>query len=178
MLFHHPDEVPNDLELHAILILGGGVPTSLEEPPLYVQRRCDDAVAVLRNRHNHNNNNNNNNKSPPSQQQPTSPSSNESNTPQDHHHHHHTIPLLCSSAGTAHLPQYMDSSSGLPIWEATSSAAYLLSQYCPHHEVIPQQLFVETTSYDTIGNAFFARTTHTDLHGWNKLLVITNEVGV
>jgi hypothetical protein len=32
----------------AILILGGGVPSSLYDPPPYVKRRCDDAAAIRR----------------------------------------------------------------------------------------------------------------------------------
>lgn len=36
-------------------------------------------------------------------------------------------PLLCLSAGTAHAPQLL-SSAGLPIWEATVSAAHCLAQ--------------------------------------------------
>jgi hypothetical protein len=30
----------------AILVLGGGVPSSLYEPPIYVKQRCDDAAAI------------------------------------------------------------------------------------------------------------------------------------
>ena len=33
---------------------------------------------------------------------------------------------------------------------------------------------VETTSYDTISNAYFARSSHTDVIGWKRLLVVTN----
>ena len=39
-------------------------------------------------------------------------------------------PLLCLSAGTAHAPQLL-SSAGLPIWEATVSAAHCLAQVGP-----------------------------------------------
>jgi hypothetical protein len=37
------------------------------------------------------------------------------------------------------------------------------------------KLFMESASFDTIGNAFFARTMHTDVRGWRNLLVITSE---
>jgi len=76
--------------------------------------------------------------------------------------------ILCLSAGTVHKPQLI-SADGLPVWEATSSAAYLLDAGLP-----ADSIFVETVAYDTIGNAFFARTTHTDLTGWRRLLVITS----
>jgi len=39
----------------------------------------------------------------------------------------------------------------------------------------PESIYVETSSYDTIGNAYFARTTHTEFNGWRKLLIVTNE---
>ncbi len=38
-----------------------------------------------------------------------------------------------------------------------------------------RDVFVETTSFDTIGNAFFARTDHCSLAGWKRLLIITSE---
>ena len=34
--------------LDVVLVLGGGRPISLTEPPLYVQRRCDDAATIVR----------------------------------------------------------------------------------------------------------------------------------
>jgi hypothetical protein len=36
-------------------------------------------------------------------------------------------------------------------------------------------VYVETTSYDTIGNAVYNRTTHTDIIDWRRLLIVTNE---
>ena len=150
------EDLPSQVD--AILILGGGVPSALDEPPVYVQQRCDDAAAVI------------------AKIVPT--------------------PILCLSAGTAHLPQLM-SADGRPIWEATSSAAYLAKAHG-----IQDQVYVETTSFvslrddlcclgfrffflthqtvckDTIGNAYFARTSHTDIVGWRRLLVVTNHVSV
>jgi hypothetical protein len=79
------------------------------------------------------------------------------------------LPILCLSAGTAHLPQAL-SADGLPIWEATACAGYLEKQHG-----MTKNVFVETTSYDTIGNAFYTRTTHTDVNGWRNLLIITSE---
>jgi uncharacterized SAM-binding protein YcdF (DUF218 family) len=106
---------------------------------VYVQRRCDDAAAVLK-RH------------CDSSQSKVS-----------------LLPILALSAGTAHLPQLM-SKDGLPVWESTSSAAYLQKRHGLRN------VYVETTSYDTIGNAYYARTGHTDINGWRRLLIVTNEV--
>jgi hypothetical protein len=46
----------------------------------------------------------------------------------------------------------------------------------PKYPIGEEHLFVETTSYDTISNAYFARTGFTDVAGWKKVLVVTNEV--
>lgn len=129
-IFNRINELPDRFD--AILILGGGVPTSLDEPPVYVQKRCDDTAAVI---------------------QKVGPT-----------------PILCLSAGTAQMPQLM-SASGRPIWEATASAAYLAKTHG-----IKDQVYVETNSFDTIGNAYFARTSHTDIAGWRRLLIVTNHV--
>lgn len=144
VLFTSPDEIPSSLvtSFDAILVLGGGVPSSLTEPPVYVRQRCDDAASIVKRR------------------QAGAAIDRKISS---------TLPILCLSAGTAHMPQLL-AVDGLPIWEATSSAAYLQQHYELDH------LFVETTSYDTIGNAFFARTSHTDLAGWRRLLIVTNEV--
>jgi uncharacterized SAM-binding protein YcdF (DUF218 family) len=147
-LFHNPSDIPEKIlaRFDAILVLGGGVPQSLEEPPAYVQRRCDDAASVVESR---------------KIIQPTKYKKQKTAT---------TLPILCLSAGTAHLPQLM-SADGLPIWESTASAAYLQKRYG-----LVDNVYVETTSFDTIGNAFYARTTHTDIAGWKRLLIVTNEV--
>jgi uncharacterized SAM-binding protein YcdF (DUF218 family) len=147
-LFHSPTEIPEKIlaRFQAILILGGGVPQNLEEPPAYVQRRCDDAASVVQIR---------------KIIQPTSKKGKQKSTA--------SLPILCLSAGTAHLPQLM-SADGLPIWESTAAAAYLQKRYGL------ENVYVETTSFDTIGNAFYARTTHTDIAGWKRLLIVTNEV--
>ena len=66
--------------------------------------------------------------------------------------------ILCLSAGTAHCPQLM-CANGLPIWEATVSAAVLIDSGVPSEDVV-----VETTSYDTIGNARCQRALHFGVH--------------
>ena len=138
-MFESPQEIPLSIieNLDAILILGGGVPESIDHPPAYVERRCDDAVSIVQKRRKSRRRND--------------------------------IPILCLSAGTAHLPQLLGA-DGLPIWESTASAAYLSKRHG-----LSKNVYVETTSYDTIGNAFFARTSHTDINGWKNLLIITNE---
>lgn len=86
---------------------------------------------------------------------------------------HQLPPVICLSAGTAHVSQYIIPHNGLPLWESTASAAYLMRH--KQHPVPENQVFAETTSYDTISNAFFARTTMTDIAGWRRILVVTNE---
>jgi uncharacterized SAM-binding protein YcdF (DUF218 family) len=146
-LFHGPTEIPEKTlaRIDAILVLGGGVPQSLEEPRAYVQRRCDDAASVVQN------------------QKMMQLTKRKKGTDAA------SLPILCLSAGTAHLPQLM-AADGLPIWESTASAAYLQKRYGL------ENVYVETTSFDTIGNAFYARTSHTDIVGWRRLLIVTNEV--
>ena len=124
--------------IDVILLLGGGVPLSPTEPPLYVQRRCDVVAQIIMNMHQH-------------------PS------------------VICLSAGTAHVPQYITSHDGLPLWESTASAAYLLQH--KQYPVPSNQVYAETTSYDTISNAFFARTNMIDVNknNWKRILVVTNE---
>jgi uncharacterized SAM-binding protein YcdF (DUF218 family) len=133
-LFQNPADIPDSLlrSLDVVFVLGGGAPSSLDLPPVYTQRRCDDAARVV-------------------ERKPA-------------------LPILCLSAGTAHVPQLL-SPAGLPIWESTASAAYLQAKYPSIRNV-----YVETTSYDTIGNAFFARTSHADIAGWKQILIVTNEV--
>lgn len=134
--------------LDAILVLGGGVPLSPEEPPFYVRRRCDVVARLFDHI---------------SKKQAKLEESARRPLPA----------VVCLSAGTAHLPQYINPVDGLPLWESTASAAYLLGHTA--HPVPSEHVYAETTSYDTISNAFFARTTFTDVAGWRKVLVVTNE---
>ncbi len=78
-------------------------------------------------------------------------------------------PILTLSAGTTHKPPPLDR-NGRPMLEAFVAAQYLLDRGYSH-----DRLLVEAASYDTIGNAYFARTVHTDPAGLRKLLVITSE---
>ena len=56
------------------------------------------------------------------------------------------------------------------VFEATASAAVIINE-----GVNSADVFVETTSFDTIGNAFYSRNDHCSLAGWRRLLVITSE---
>lgn len=71
-------------------------------------------------------------------------------------------PFLALSGGTHHKPA--------PILEAYAGARYLLSR-----GVSPEKIYTEVSSYDTIGNAFFARVQHCDVRGWRRLLVVNSE---
>ena len=78
-------------------------------------------------------------------------------------------PIVALSAGSAHLPATLDREGRL-IYESTAGARYLIG-----HGIAPERIFCETTSYDTIGNAYFARVQILDPMGWRRLLVITSE---
>jgi hypothetical protein len=70
-------------------------------------------------------------------------------------------PILCLSAGTVH--------KRAPLVEAVAGARYLLD-----NGLAPESILMENASWDTVGNAFFARTTHTDLRPWRRLLVVNS----
>jgi hypothetical protein len=78
-------------------------------------------------------------------------------------------PILALSGGTAYRPSPLDP-SGRVIFESIAGADYLLSKGFP-----AERILFEYASYDTIGNAFFARTIFCDPRGWKRLLVITSE---
>lgn len=76
------------------------------------------------------------------------------------------IPL---SAGTPHRAPPLDG-RGYPIYEAVRAASYL------HERGIPERrILTETFSYDTIGNAFFARLLHTEPRELRRLHIINSE---
>ena len=82
---------------------------------------------------------------------------------------HRGEPILVLSAGTTHKPPPLDK-DGFPIFETRAAAAYLQGK-----GIHPDLLFTETSSYDTIGNAYFAHVVHTGPRGWRRLLVITSD---
>jgi uncharacterized SAM-binding protein YcdF (DUF218 family) len=162
---------PSDLSdalvesLDAVLVLGGGRPSRHDRPPVYVQNRCDDAAHIVRKKRQLVGM-----KKQQQQQQQEEGGTKGATDNIGITDDNEDLPVLCLSAGTAHVPQLVSSVSGLPVWESTASSAFLLR----HHNLT--QVFVETTSYDTIGNAYYARTSHTEWNGWRTLLIVTSEV--
>jgi hypothetical protein len=77
-------------------------------------------------------------------------------------------PMLCLSGGTAHKPNPLDA-AGFQITEAAAGARYLMSRGAPAADIL-----LESSSYDTIGNAYFSRVLHTEPAGWRRLLVVTS----
>jgi len=119
----------------AIIILGGGRPSTLLNPPSFVKNRCDVAAKI-------------HNKAKAQGIR---------------------VPLVTLSAGTAHASQLLNS-HGRPIWEASASAAYMVKE----HGVSPKDILMETTSWDTIGNAYFARTQIVEYTEWKRIWVVTS----
>jgi hypothetical protein len=78
-------------------------------------------------------------------------------------------PILCLSAGTVHHPPPLNE-EGYPWLESVAGAKYLLSRGIPANRIQ-----VEATSWDTIGNAYFAKLLHVDPAGWRRLLIVTSE---
>lgn len=77
-------------------------------------------------------------------------------------------PLVCLSAGTTHRPPPLE--DGFPIAESIAGARYLLSR-----GIHSSQIRIENVSYDTIGNAYFAKLLFVDPPRWSRLLVITSD---
>jgi hypothetical protein len=75
--------------------------------------------------------------------------------------------FLCLSAGTTHRPPPLE--SGFPVLESVAGARYLMAR-----GVEPDRILLESSSYDTIGNAYLARLLHVDPAGWQRVLVITS----
>ncbi|HEX2980665.1 MAG TPA: YdcF family protein [Anaerolineaceae bacterium] len=76
--------------------------------------------------------------------------------------------ILLLSAGTPHRPPPLDE-RGFPLFESLGGARYLLKR-----GVEVRKLLTETSSYDTLGNAFFSRVIHAEPLGLQHLLVITS----
>lgn len=58
---------------------------------------------------------------------------------------------------------------GLPVRHSGAAAQYLVRK----RGIEAENIFMETTSYDTIGGAFFSRVQFTEIRGWRRLLVVT-----
>ncbi|CAE7910811.1 unnamed protein product [Symbiodinium sp. KB8] len=79
--------------------------------------------------------------------------------------------VMMLSAGTPHKPMPRDPHSGFQVLEAEANARCLIRDF----NVPPQDVFEESWSLDTIGNAYMLRTTHTDIAGWRRLTIISNQ---
>ncbi len=77
--------------------------------------------------------------------------------------------IISLSAGTIHKPPLLDE-RGYPLFESVAGANYLL-----RNGISPDKILIETSSYDTIGNAFFSRIIHAEPRKFKKLLVITSD---
>ena len=77
--------------------------------------------------------------------------------------------FLTLSGGTTHKPPPLDE-YGFPIFEAMAGGQYLRQAGIPHEKIL-----MEWTSYDTIGNALFAKLHHIDPRGLSNLLVVTSK---
>jgi hypothetical protein len=73
------------------------------------------------------------------------------------------------SGGTVHKPPPLDR-NGYPVFESRQAADYLVQLGLP-----PERLLTEICSYDTIGNAYYARLLFADPLDLKQLLVITSE---
>ncbi len=76
--------------------------------------------------------------------------------------------IITLSAGTTHKAPLLDE-KGFPQYESRVSADYLIKKGYD-----PKKLLVEHHSYDTIGNAFFARMIHTEPLQLQNLAVVTS----
>ena len=76
--------------------------------------------------------------------------------------------LITLSAGTTHKPPPLDE-RGFPIFESIAAARYLVQR-----GVDAGKILTETSSYDTLGNAYFSRVIHVQPRDFKRLLVITS----
>ena len=77
--------------------------------------------------------------------------------------------IVVLSAGTVHKPPVLEK-DGHVTFECSVAADYLAA-----NDVDPKNILREWSSYDTIGNAYFARVVHTTPRQWRNLLVITSD---
>jgi hypothetical protein len=76
--------------------------------------------------------------------------------------------IILLSGGTVHKPPPINP-SGFPFFESHEMAKYLISA-----GISSDRLLSEISSYDTIGNAYFARMLFTDPLALKKLLIVTS----
>ena len=76
--------------------------------------------------------------------------------------------IIVLSAGTVYKAPPLDENA-FPIFESIAAAKYLVN-----YGVNPATILCETSSYDTIGNAYFSRVIHVEPRGFRKLHIITS----
>merc|ERR1719160_1401826 len=79
--------------------------------------------------------------------------------------------IVTLSGGTTHKPFPVNPGNGFQVLEAEASARYLIKVL----HLPPEDILEENFSLDTIGNAYFLRTVHTDVTGYRRLTVVTND---
>lgn len=77
--------------------------------------------------------------------------------------------IITLSGGTPHKPPPL-ATSGQPISEAAAGARVLVKQW----GINPADVLEEAFSLDTIGNAYWVRTLHTDPARFRRVVVVTN----
>ena len=80
--------------------------------------------------------------------------------------------MICLSAGSVYRPPPLNA-HGYPIFESSIGGLYLI-----RNGIAPEKVWLETSSYDTIGNAYFARTIHTEPSNLRRLHIITSQFHV
>lgn len=78
-------------------------------------------------------------------------------------------PILCCGGGTYHKPPFVNE-KGFAIHESTECANYLIQ-----HNVNPNHIYKEWSSYDTIANGFFSLANHVIWRKWKNIVLITSE---
>ena len=81
----------------------------------------------------------------------------------------HTLAVVANGGGTTHKPRWV-SPAGYAVPEAA-----LMARELERDGVAAQDIYLESLSDDTIGNAFYARTMHADPSRWHRLVVVTSE---
>ena len=76
--------------------------------------------------------------------------------------------MIVLSAGTVYKAPPLDE-NGFPIFESIAAAKYLID-----HGINPEAILCETSSYDTVGNAYFSRVIHVEPRGFRRLHIITS----
>ena len=79
-------------------------------------------------------------------------------------------PILLLGAGTPHKKTVLDG-NGFTLHESTAYANYLMEK----GYVTASDILKETSSYDTVGNAYFGLTMHALPACWRRLSIVTSE---